>query len=77
MPELVGVVDTGVLCCWLEVPGKEVAGSDENRWDVNRARSAIDNVINQSGTLILPLSVVIETANHIAQASHSRRVKAQ
>lgn len=77
MPELVAVIDTGVLCCWLEVPGKESAGSGDTRWDSRRAREAVDNIIGRSGTLILPLSVVIETANHIAQANHSRREKAQ
>lgn len=77
MPELIAVVDTGVLCCWLEVPGKETAGSGADRWDANRARSAVDEVIRRSGTLILPLSVTIETANHIAQAAQSRRAKAQ
>jgi len=77
MPELVGVVDTGVLCCWLEVPGRETAGSGANRWDSNRARETVDSVIRRSGTLILPLSVTIETANHIAQARQSRRAKAQ
>jgi hypothetical protein len=44
---------------------------------LNKARAAVDEIIGRSGTLILPLSVVIETANHVAQASHSRRVKAQ
>lgn len=77
MPELVGVVDTGVLCCWLEVPGRETAGSGDQRWDNARANAKIDEVINRSGTLILPLSVIIETANHIAQANHSRKTKAE
>lgn len=77
MPELVAVIDTGVLCCWLEVPGRETAGSGDNRWDANKARSCVDAIINRSGTLILPLAVVIETANHIAQANHSRRERAQ
>lgn len=77
MPELVAVVDTGVLCCWLEIPGKETAGSGSDRWNTERARTEIDGIIKRSGTLILPLSVTIETANHIAQANRARRAKAQ
>lgn len=76
MAELVAVIDTGVLCCLLQVPGKETAGSGQNHWNGARAQSEIDSVTSRKGTLILPLSVIIETANHIAQATHSRRQKA-
>lgn len=76
MAELVGIIDTGVLCCWLEVPGRSTAGSAPNGWDKRRANTEIDSIIKKKGTLILPLSVIIETANHIAQAAHSRKSKA-
>jgi len=77
MPELVGIIDTGVLCCWLEVPGKETANSGTKRWDNARANTSVDEIITKRGTLVLPNSVIIETANHIAQAQHSRRIKAE
>jgi hypothetical protein len=77
MAELIGLVDTGVLCCWLAVPGRETAGSPPNRWDIARATREIDQIVNSGGTLILPLSVIVETANHVANSAHSRREKAQ
>ena len=77
MPELVGIVDTGVMCCWLEVPGRSTAGSGAGKWDNAKANEAIDYIIRRNGTLVLPTSVIIETANHISQAPHSRKVKAE
>lgn len=76
MPELIAIVDTGVLCCWLEVPGRATAGGGQTVWNNARANDEIDRVTRQGGTLILPTSVIIETGNHIAQAPHSQRIKA-
>lgn len=76
MPELIAVVDTGVMCCWLEVPGKSTAGSGAGAWNKARADKEINAVVKAKGTLILPLSVVVEVANHIAQSNVSRRTRA-
>ena len=70
-------MDTGVLCCWLEVPGKETANSGRNRRDNARANAEIDRVTGAGGTIILPNSVIVETARFISQAPRSRRVKAE
>ncbi|MBV7380355.1 hypothetical protein [Maritimibacter dapengensis] len=77
MAELVGILDTGVFCCWLEVPGKETANSGDNRWDNAKANIAIQSVIDDGGTIILPNSVVIETARFISQCTHSNKLKAE
>jgi hypothetical protein len=77
MPEAVGVIDTGVFCCWLEVPGKETAGTHPNFWDNSRARTTIDALIAQNGTLVLANSVVLEVGRMIAHASYGQRTKAE
>ena len=33
MSKRVLILDTSVLCCWLQVPGKEEAGPVNDRWD--------------------------------------------
>ena len=76
MAELVGIMDTGVMCCWLEVPGKDTGGPDNDKWDKKRATSAIDDIIKNKGTIILPSAVIIETANHIAQGNSHREILA-
>jgi hypothetical protein len=77
MPEIIGILDTGVFCCWLEVPGKEVAGSPPDFWNNDRARRAVDEIIGDGGTMILPNSVVLEVARLVSQAPNSRRTKAE
>jgi len=66
------ILDTSVLCCWLQVPGKEKAGPADDRW--NHAR--IDNLLRQErvkgSTFVLPIATLIETGNHIAQAGSQR-----
>lgn len=77
MVETVAVIDTGVLCCWLEVPGRNTANSGDNLWNNARANDEIDRITNANGTIILPNAVILETARFISQATHSRRVKAE
>ncbi|MBW4565854.1 MAG: hypothetical protein KME32_33185 [Mojavia pulchra JT2-VF2] len=73
------LIDTSLLCVWLEVPGKETAGNNE--WNFERVNQKIKAEIAKSTTLVLPLATVIEAGNHIAQAktanSESKRIAAQ
>jgi len=66
------ILDTSVLCCWLQVPGKDKAGPKNDCWDHDR----IDNLLAQERAkkvLRLPnIATLIETGNHIAQASSLR-----
>ena len=66
------VFDTSVLCCWLNVPGKETAGTASDRWDRARVDSLVRNERAKGSTFVLPLATVIETGNHIAQAANQR-----
>ncbi|WP_299836824.1 hypothetical protein [uncultured Jannaschia sp.] len=77
MPEIVAVLDTGVFCCWMDIPGKSTAGPENDRWTPNRARTEIDRIVNRGGTLVLPTSTIVEAANFVAQSAHSKRIKAE
>ena len=62
------IIDTSLLCVWLKVPGMEICGSDDDRWDFERVDQKIQEEIAKSTTLVLPLATIVETGNHIAQA---------
>jgi hypothetical protein len=65
------IIDTSLLCVWLQIPGMEIGGSDDDKWDYNRVHEKIQSEISKSTILVLPLAVVIETGNHIAQATNN------
>lgn len=66
------VVDTSILCCLLEIPGKETAGSDEDRWDHFRATTKFQEEENLGSIFVLPIATLIETGNHIANSNGDR-----
>ena len=72
MNKRVLIFDTSVLCCWLAVPGKTEAGTKEDRWDQARIQQKITDEQGRGSTFVLPLASLIETGNHIAQASGDR-----
>lgn len=71
------IIDTSILCVWLDVPGKETCGPEDDRWDKLRVDAKIQNEIQAKTTFVLPLASIIETGNHIAQAAHSRYERGQ
>jgi len=70
------VIDTSILCVWLKVPGKETCGPDNNRWEFDRVDQEISRRREAGNSLILPLTTIIETGNHISQAAGDRYVLA-
>lgn len=66
------VIDTSILCVWLKVPGLETCGPDDDRWVFDRVDPVIKSHIGAGSSLILPLTTIIETGNHIAQATGDR-----
>jgi hypothetical protein len=62
------IFDTSVLCCWLNVPGKEHAGPAHDRWDHERVQALLDAESAVDATFVLPMASLIETGNHISQA---------
>lgn len=76
MSKRVLVIDTSVLCCWLKVPGKDTAGPIRDRWNFRRIDALLKEAVADNATLVLPLAVLIETGNHIAQCPGDRFVLA-
>ena len=72
MTRKVLILDTSVLCCWLRVPGRETAGSGEERWTPEKVDAFIREEEANISTLVLPIASLIETGNHIAQAPSAR-----
>lgn len=66
------ILDTSVLCVWLQVKGFETCGPDNDRWDFDRVANKIKSEIDNKVLLVLPLATIIETGNHIAQCNGDR-----
>ena len=66
------IIDTSILCVWLDVPGMDDCGPDNDRWNQDRVNTKIQQEEADGTTFVLPLATLIETGNHVAQASHSR-----
>lgn len=71
------IIDTSILCVWLEVPGMFDCGPDDDKWNKQRLDEKIQKEEEARTTFVLPLASIIETGNHIAQASHSRRERGE
>ncbi|MZP30913.1 hypothetical protein GTO91_14435 [Heliobacterium undosum] len=69
------ILDTSFLCCMLNVPGKNTCGKN-NEWNHKTVNEYIEKAIQEKYTIVLPLATIIETGNHIAQASSFRYEKA-
>ncbi len=67
------IMDTSVLCVWLQIPGKSTCGSTTDPWNKDRVEQKIAAEETDATTFVLPLATLIETGNHIAHAAHSRR----
>jgi hypothetical protein len=70
------IIDTSILCVYLEVPGNEIVGKDDDKWDKQRVDQYLDERIKHKAQFIVPVAAIIETGNHIAQANHQRFVTA-
>ena len=72
MGKHVFILDTSVLCCWLQIPGKEEAGPLHDRWNHQRISTLLAKERANQSTFVLPLATLIETGNHISQAPCQR-----
>ena len=72
MSKRVLILDTSVLCCWLQVSGKEEAGPQNDRWNHARINELLEQERVKNSTFVLPIATLIETGNHIAQAPNHR-----
>jgi hypothetical protein len=75
MSKRVLILDTSVLLCWLQVPGKDTCGPLADRWDNDRISQLILEETAKGSTFVLPIATLIETGNHIAQAADNNRFR--
>lgn len=68
MKHKVLVIDTNVLCVWLKVPGMPSTGPAGDAWDHARIEAEIQRRIADGYKIVLPISVIVETGNHITKA---------
>ncbi|CDN32200.1 hypothetical protein BN938_2127 [Mucinivorans hirudinis] len=61
------ILDTSILCVWLQVPKKETCGKGEVIYDYNKVKTEIEKALSENSILVLPLAAIIETGNHISQ----------
>jgi hypothetical protein len=73
MMKRVLIIDTSILCVWVDVPGMETCGPDVDKWNKQRVDAKLSEELEKKTTFVLPLASIIETGNHISQAEHSRR----
>ena len=70
------ILDTNILCAWLQIPGYEVAQAKDKSPIESQTKADIDAKIDQTiadnGLLVLPLATIIETGNHISQAKQGK-----
>lgn len=71
------ILDTSILCVWLEVSGMDDCGPDHDKWDKARVAEKIRLEEGKGTTFVLPLASIIETGNHVAQSIHSRRERGE
>ena len=69
----VAIIDTSLMCCWLEVPGRDTAGSEPDLWDHARACGEIDAALEDGCQLVFPITTLVEAGNHAAHAPYDRR----
>lgn len=68
MKKRVLIIDTSILCVWLQVPGMESCGKDGDVWNYERVAHKIEEEQKNGTTFVLPLAAIIETGNHITHA---------
>lgn len=62
------IIDTSILCVWLQVCGMEKCGSGENEITYQSVSEKIDSEKADGTIFVLPLATIIETGNHITHA---------
>jgi hypothetical protein len=72
MDKKVLIIDTSILCVFLKVPGKKTCGPDSDRWEFKRVNDEIETEKTLGSNFVLPKATIIETGNHIPQATGKR-----
>ena len=67
------ILDTSVLCVYLQIPFMEECGTNSNHWNYRKISQKLEDEEAKETVFVLPLAAVIETGNHITQISGSKR----
>jgi hypothetical protein len=65
------IMDTSILCVWLQVPGMETTGKQQEHTYAS-VSERIDREQRNGTKLVLPIATIIETGNHIAHAKGNK-----
>lgn len=65
MPQKVLIIDTSILCVYLQVPGKATCGPDEDKWDYELVKLKFEEEQKLKTLFVLPMTTLIECGNHI------------
>lgn len=66
------ILDTSILCVFLEIPGKDTCSNGNSEWNKKKVDAYLTDEEAKGATLVLPIATIIETGNHIAQAPEKR-----
>lgn len=56
MAKRVLVLDTSILCCWLQIPGKDTAGPADDRWSHDRIDRLLKSEEARGSIFVLPIA---------------------
>ena len=73
MSRKVVIIDTSILCIWLEVDKMDTCGPSTDQWDSDRVKKKIELEKARKTIFVLPLASIIESGNHIAHAKNHRK----
>ncbi|MGL5934943.1 MAG: hypothetical protein ACRCZI_04895 [Cetobacterium sp.] len=63
------IVDTNILCCYLQIPGKETVGSSKE-WTLEKIEQKIEQIHKNAEGIVIPLPMMIELGNHIGHGQY-------
>lgn len=69
------LLDTSILCVWLQIPGKSTCGSDTDKWNYKRVAETLQAAEKDGVTFVFPLAAMIETGNHVVNSKKADRYK--
>ena len=64
------VIDTSILCVWLQVPGKDNCGPNDDSWDYERVNQKIEQEIEDRAILVLPLASIRSLSSRSFNPDH-------
>lgn len=68
MAKKVLILDTSILCVWLRIPGRDtIVKKDEEPITPSDVDARIQEEVENSTNIVLPLATIIECGNHITQ----------